>query len=381
TAYISEPHFILQFVESEIVRILAGQIGKFAAMADAEVLIVYLVNYNRQGCAGGHRVARSFGFAAMADVIIGLCLNKGESGDHDFSSSSGYNTNNPPCKVADKSEIVRILAWQIAKFAAMADVSFFSDCDEDINFVHLLFPSRGYWISGEISSRILAGQPDFRRDEAILERALTFFGLKGNCQLWDLNPRPFGTEPKSGALDHSPYLGGAIQPELVFAAVAESDSIISILLQQNVGILTPVGPVKIVISVLGFLLLYKSFISLLMKIVIERANSPDLVSLQPWQPWQMYSLSSIAYISEPHFTTEFVGDVTLWSDVGLKCGVYTCIRGIDSDGLNGRFYASFVFSIVLHSGSRLFFFQRHKGFGASLGLGQFWSIDWFDTSF
>ncbi|GJW86043.1 hypothetical protein Tco_0159188, partial [Tanacetum coccineum] len=73
--------------------------------------------------------------------------------------------------------------------------------DEDINFVHLLFPSRGYWISGEISSHILAGQLDcvcshggfsvpfirfyictsepdnftLRRDEAILERALTFF--------------------------------------------------------------------------------------------------------------------------------------------------------------------------------------------------------------
>ncbi|GKA47746.1 hypothetical protein Tco_0740704 [Tanacetum coccineum] len=53
------------------------------------------------------------------------------------------------------------------------------------------------------------------------------------------------------------------------------------------------------------------------------------------QPWQMYSLSSIAYISEPHFTTEFVGNVTLWSDTGLKCGVYTCIRGVDSDELNG----------------------------------------------
>ncbi|GKB40702.1 hypothetical protein Tco_0885644 [Tanacetum coccineum] len=95
TAYISEPHFILQFVESEIVRILAGQIaicglvkvadkseivrilagqiGKFAAMADASSF------FRLQGCAGGHRVARTFGFAAMADVIIGLCLNKGES--------------------------------------------------------------------------------------------------------------------------------------------------------------------------------------------------------------------------------------------------------------------------------------------------------------
>ncbi|GJX69529.1 hypothetical protein Tco_0305256 [Tanacetum coccineum] len=58
------------------------------------------------------------------------------------------------------------------------------------------------------------------------------------------------------------------------------------------------------------------------------------------QPWQMYSLSSIAYISEPHFTTEFVGDVTLWSDTGLKCGVYTCIRVIDSDGLNGIVFSA-----------------------------------------
>ena len=27
-----------------------------------------------------------------------------------------------------------------------------------------------------------------------------------NWQLWDLNPRPFGPEPKSGALDHSAKL-------------------------------------------------------------------------------------------------------------------------------------------------------------------------------
>lgn len=26
------------------------------------------------------------------------------------------------------------------------------------------------------------------------------------CQEWDLNPRPFGPEPKSGALDHSAKL-------------------------------------------------------------------------------------------------------------------------------------------------------------------------------
>ena len=31
--------------------------------------------------------------------------------------------------------------------------------------------------------------------------------LKTNVwQLWDLNPRPFGPEPKSGALDHSAKL-------------------------------------------------------------------------------------------------------------------------------------------------------------------------------
>lgn len=30
------------------------------------------------------------------------------------------------------------------------------------------------------------------------------------------------------------------------------------------------------------------------------------------------SAFSIAYISEPHFTMDFVGDVTLWSDRGLK---------------------------------------------------------------
>nr|GEX59720.1 putative mitochondrial protein [Tanacetum cinerariifolium] len=45
--------------------------------------------------------------------------------------------------------------------------------DEDIQFVHLLFPSRGYWISGEILSRILAGQPDCVCSH---ERALAFFG-------------------------------------------------------------------------------------------------------------------------------------------------------------------------------------------------------------
>ncbi|GKB38128.1 hypothetical protein Tco_0883070 [Tanacetum coccineum] len=33
--------------------------------------------------------------------------------------------------------------------------------DEDIYFVHSLFPSRGYRILGEISSRILAGQHDY----------------------------------------------------------------------------------------------------------------------------------------------------------------------------------------------------------------------------
>ena len=31
-------------------------------------------------------------------------------------------------------------------------------------------------------------------------------GQKDNWQLWDLNPRPFGPEPKSGALDHSAKL-------------------------------------------------------------------------------------------------------------------------------------------------------------------------------
>nr|GEW57358.1 hypothetical protein [Tanacetum cinerariifolium] len=88
----------------------------------AAMLIFSALGESRHGGDGGRRVARSYGFAAMADVIIGLCLNKGESepffgfrfvGDDDFSSSGGNNTNNPPCKVADKSEIVRILAGQI----------------------------------------------------------------------------------------------------------------------------------------------------------------------------------------------------------------------------------------------------------------------------
>ncbi|GJW94284.1 hypothetical protein Tco_0173956 [Tanacetum coccineum] len=47
-----------------------GQMSKFAAMADLSSLFdcFYISD-------GGRRVARWFGFAAMADVIIGLCLN------------------------------------------------------------------------------------------------------------------------------------------------------------------------------------------------------------------------------------------------------------------------------------------------------------------
>ncbi|GKD69344.1 hypothetical protein Tco_1323434 [Tanacetum coccineum] len=50
-----------------------------AGMGMSKAVMIDSVYDIRQGCAGGHRVARSFGFAAMADVIIGLCLNKGES--------------------------------------------------------------------------------------------------------------------------------------------------------------------------------------------------------------------------------------------------------------------------------------------------------------
>ncbi|GJV77248.1 hypothetical protein Tco_1508832 [Tanacetum coccineum] len=98
--------------KSEIVRILAGQIRKFAAMADHSSALrgtfirllkeqrLWGINSGqktglrlpsnseigvcntcllRHGGDGGRRVARSHGFPAMADVIIGLCLNKGES--------------------------------------------------------------------------------------------------------------------------------------------------------------------------------------------------------------------------------------------------------------------------------------------------------------
>ncbi|GJV66522.1 hypothetical protein Tco_1482031 [Tanacetum coccineum] len=93
-----------------MIRILAGQIGRFAAMT---VMMILLLLQQKQ-----IQTRYTLHFDTANYLIISEV-------EEEKSSSTGSIR---PCglvKVADKSEIVRILAGQIRKFAAMADVSSF----------------------------------------------------------------------------------------------------------------------------------------------------------------------------------------------------------------------------------------------------------------
>ncbi|GKC28184.1 hypothetical protein Tco_1035478 [Tanacetum coccineum] len=78
-------------------------------------------------------------FAAMADLSsLFDCFTYLIRGDDDFSSSGGYNINNPPCKVVDKSEIIRILVGKIGNFAAMADILDASEWIRNVEIICVL---------------------------------------------------------------------------------------------------------------------------------------------------------------------------------------------------------------------------------------------------
>ena len=56
------------------------------------------------------------------------------------------------------------------------------------------------WERIDVGIHVFFGNPIYQSFFWVL---MTFYLKNTKCRRWGLNPRPFGTEPKSAALDHS----------------------------------------------------------------------------------------------------------------------------------------------------------------------------------